>query len=683
MITSITFDTPIGTEYKRNNRSTRQKSLRCFPTCGIKGHITGGFCGRPLKVVVEIERESSSLNIQVEDYRFIAEIHPVSQPGVSKAKTIKEEDLARQIRSKYDKYEVNGEIFQADSINILQTRGKYVEIELTFNSQHCSWDYSWKSNRWSGPQEQHVVDIIVLKSLNQTEAKIVSFGSSSSFVVSSSHKKPVKAIQIKDEDDDELLCMASTTVTSKGRRSRAPRTNDERSNVATVGTEGGVMMAKLISADSHEFRGSLESSTRQLQISADGKSLSFAPYTGGSSHSGGGVGDQESLNEGANALIMLAVSSGPVGASTVATSKAAKKNKRILANEEATSLKKIKSEAAAPQSEPPVGYPYPPPPHHYQYPPPYGGYPPPGYPPMPPPYGYFPYPPPPYGYPPPEHADSHDASAGKSKTTATKSPYPEPYPLPQAYHHHMYAHMYGYGPPPNQQHQAGTAPPPLPYPPMMFPYPYGGPAAPSTSSKKNRTSSAPAPSPFPPSFDLRHPYPPHHAPVPYPHPPVAVAYPASKLPASAEQDSSSADEAGSGGDVSETEKGSDETPSSPKCTTLVPACGSAEKIKRNRQSSVSLSPTDDDCLPEALPVNEDTDTAITIPFPVKESSITLNKRPTHCIVGAGDVKIREPRKANELSSVFDVIQQRIRDQNGPVTTTSGSSTSSSSDNENI
>lgn len=41
MITGLNFDTQIAEFYLRNNRSTRQKSLRCFPSCGIKGHISG------------------------------------------------------------------------------------------------------------------------------------------------------------------------------------------------------------------------------------------------------------------------------------------------------------------------------------------------------------------------------------------------------------------------------------------------------------------------------------------------------------------------------------------------------------------------------------------------------------------------------------------------------------------
>ena len=208
MITDVVFDTPIGGEYKRNNRSTRQKSLRCFPSCGIKGHVPGGFCGLPLKVTIEVTKESSDLDFDARNYLFIAEIRPVSQPRISAATSISEADLLRQIRTK-EKSETYGELFQADSnIHVEPLSGETWQVELTFNSHHCSWDYAWKSNRWSGPQEQHVVDIIVLKTASASEYRVVSSKPSSPFVVSSSHKKPQKTNQVKGEgEEDEAICL--------------------------------------------------------------------------------------------------------------------------------------------------------------------------------------------------------------------------------------------------------------------------------------------------------------------------------------------------------------------------------------------------------------------------------------------------------------------------------------------
>jgi len=38
--------------YQRNNKRSGQKNLRCFPTCGERGHMSSGFCGRFLECKV-------------------------------------------------------------------------------------------------------------------------------------------------------------------------------------------------------------------------------------------------------------------------------------------------------------------------------------------------------------------------------------------------------------------------------------------------------------------------------------------------------------------------------------------------------------------------------------------------------------------------------------------------------
>jgi hypothetical protein len=184
MIGSIQFETPIGPSYLRNNRSTRQKSLRCFPSCGLKGHVVGGFCGLPLRVSLGINIEKDAEKLNTEAYIFIAEIRPLATPRMSAEAKINKTDLFSQLRNKYEKGgKVTGELFQADSVVLQTTSDSFAQVDLTFNSQHCSWDYAWKSNRWRGPQELHVVDIIVLKSISPDKFSVVSYSSSTPFVV--------------------------------------------------------------------------------------------------------------------------------------------------------------------------------------------------------------------------------------------------------------------------------------------------------------------------------------------------------------------------------------------------------------------------------------------------------------------------------------------------------------------
>lgn len=263
MIKACELETPIAPNYLRNNRSTRQKSLRCFPTCGVRGHVSGGFCGQSLRAnlclsipiinssgqdesnIIRKARQSSSrddekekglptiggghiyptsnpsnngiantnnhgsnfyfydseLNEEVvpeiNDFIFIMEIRPLSQPRISAQRQLQKQDIISQIRTKFDKTSLQKELFMGE-IKVLATSipkepqigTKEIDLQVVFNSSHSSWDYSWKSNRWSGPNEKHVVDIIVLKYVNALKFEVVSFYTSDPFIVISSHKKP-------------------------------------------------------------------------------------------------------------------------------------------------------------------------------------------------------------------------------------------------------------------------------------------------------------------------------------------------------------------------------------------------------------------------------------------------------------------------------------------------------------
>ena len=72
MIKSCIFHTPIAASYFRNNRSTRQKSLRCFPMCSIRGHVNGGFCGQSIRTTVTLSPQTQmEENLQVVCFFFL------------------------------------------------------------------------------------------------------------------------------------------------------------------------------------------------------------------------------------------------------------------------------------------------------------------------------------------------------------------------------------------------------------------------------------------------------------------------------------------------------------------------------------------------------------------------------------------------------------------------------------
>ncbi len=188
MISSLDFATPLGTSYFRNNRSTRQKSMRCFPSCNEKGHISGGKCGVPLCVTINV----SNLKCNIEELLFLAEIRPSNEPRMSGLQVVNKKTVMDHLRSKNEKGIVNGEVFLGDS-NVIKDENDQGTVEVTFNSQHCSWDYSWKSNRWSGSVVYHVVDIIAMRSLTPDQYLVCSHAESSPFIIASSHKSKPKS----------------------------------------------------------------------------------------------------------------------------------------------------------------------------------------------------------------------------------------------------------------------------------------------------------------------------------------------------------------------------------------------------------------------------------------------------------------------------------------------------------
>ena len=71
-IQSINFLDSFEQEYNRNNRKSKQKSLRCFPLCLTKGHSDSGFCGRAVTVSVRCSGQEVNPS---EKLVFVGELH--------------------------------------------------------------------------------------------------------------------------------------------------------------------------------------------------------------------------------------------------------------------------------------------------------------------------------------------------------------------------------------------------------------------------------------------------------------------------------------------------------------------------------------------------------------------------------------------------------------------------------
>jgi hypothetical protein len=186
MIDSCFLETPVKTSYYRNNRSTKQKSLRCFPDCSQGGHVRGGFCGQALKCRMLLKNAYKDRPINISDYVFIAEIRPSDKPQISSLKTVNKAELMSKVRTRQDKEVGVLEIFMGE-VEVLSSTTDELDLLIIFNGRHQSWDYSWRSNRWTN--EQHVVDVIVLTYSSPTEYSVVSHFTTSDFFLLSSHKR--------------------------------------------------------------------------------------------------------------------------------------------------------------------------------------------------------------------------------------------------------------------------------------------------------------------------------------------------------------------------------------------------------------------------------------------------------------------------------------------------------------
>lgn len=177
LVASIEFGSSFNECYARNNRSTGQKSLRCFPGCNEIKHVTSGFCGQILRCFITF-KDLAQINWQ--DILFIAFIHPTSEKNLYSVLM----DKSLMLERLRDSNTQTGDFVLGKISSIYETR-----VEVLFNTQLHSWDYGWKSNRWSGVLETHVVEIMVMVKHSQEYFLVISNAFSPPFFINSSKKQ--------------------------------------------------------------------------------------------------------------------------------------------------------------------------------------------------------------------------------------------------------------------------------------------------------------------------------------------------------------------------------------------------------------------------------------------------------------------------------------------------------------
>lgn len=181
--------------YYRNNRTSGQKNLRCFPTCG-PSHSESTFCGRRLRTALLIPRTT---NITFDDVIVVGEFRPLEEGNNIdsydlidlKVTTISEETLFQSIKTKSDSFNqfyLGKEVSRYDSMN----SGEFKELFLDFNEDCYSWHYGWKGNRYK-QNMKHAFIVSVLLRLpglsRQSSLKIIGQFTSPDFCVMSLRRR--------------------------------------------------------------------------------------------------------------------------------------------------------------------------------------------------------------------------------------------------------------------------------------------------------------------------------------------------------------------------------------------------------------------------------------------------------------------------------------------------------------
>jgi hypothetical protein len=105
----------------------------------------------------------------------IGEIRPFSDQGISSGKIVSRARLLRELRdTKGNKTGGGGELLLGE-MTVITEDETTATVAITFNAEKHSWDYSWKSNRWSGVNNAHVLDVILVQSLSYNPLSLLSY----------------------------------------------------------------------------------------------------------------------------------------------------------------------------------------------------------------------------------------------------------------------------------------------------------------------------------------------------------------------------------------------------------------------------------------------------------------------------------------------------------------------------
>ncbi|OQS06026.1 hypothetical protein THRCLA_01904 [Thraustotheca clavata] len=176
--------------YKRNNKSSGHKNLRCFPHC-CKTHNAHGYCGSTLLIETTIVQSDlivfAKFDLEASNAINIGDVVPQVKFEPSTSLTGDTWIKAKQIENPtFEGYIPGRQIFE-------------------INSKRNSWHYGWVSSRFVKSNVQHQMKVFILAPVVQSPGNLVCLDvlCSMSFRIESTRTgaKQLKALNLSKKSD--------------------------------------------------------------------------------------------------------------------------------------------------------------------------------------------------------------------------------------------------------------------------------------------------------------------------------------------------------------------------------------------------------------------------------------------------------------------------------------------------
>jgi hypothetical protein len=164
-------DKPFRSFYKRNNKAKGRKNLRCFPDCRATGHITTGYCGRPVEAEVTYDADAAK-KLDLMAFGEFRPADPSVSSGVRLGHTFAFDDIMNRSRGtghNPGEKALHPWFPGAVLTSSLDKEKNQLRLRFAFNKGNQGWHYAWQSQR-NTRTAKHELHIFILAGSKQTSS---------------------------------------------------------------------------------------------------------------------------------------------------------------------------------------------------------------------------------------------------------------------------------------------------------------------------------------------------------------------------------------------------------------------------------------------------------------------------------------------------------------------------------